>query len=191
MTGTRKVARCGRRLAVLAVATFTVLAPGGAGAQETEAARAVKATYLYKFAPFVEWPASAFPSSTAPFHICVVGDDAFGRLVARAAEGQRVGDRDIVVQRFAAVRSDSVCHILYVSGDGPAPVPDSLAAVHGRPVLTVTDAANSGDVTGMVHFVIHQGRVRFEIDDQLAREHGLAISSKVLQLAIRVRPRAP
>src|ERR1700756_4784994 len=39
---------------------------------------AVKAAYLYKFTPFVEWPASAFAGPGSPFNVCVLGDDPFG-----------------------------------------------------------------------------------------------------------------
>ena len=56
-------------------------------------------------------------------------------------------------------------------------------------MLTVTDAAVSRDEKGIVHFVIHDDRVRFEIDDRAAAENGLMISSKVLSLALSVTPR--
>ena len=51
---------------------------------------AVKATYLYKFAPFVEWPAGAFRFPSDPLVICIVGTDAVGSLVDEAATGQTV-----------------------------------------------------------------------------------------------------
>src|SRR6185369_14635060 len=35
----------------------------------------IKATFLYKFVPFVEWPADAFDTPTAPVNICVFGND--------------------------------------------------------------------------------------------------------------------
>jgi hypothetical protein len=38
----------------------------------------------------------------------------------------------------------------------------------------------------MVHFVIRDGRVRFDIDARLARQSGLSISPKLLELAVRV-----
>jgi YfiR/HmsC-like len=41
---------------------------------------------------------------------------------------------------------------------------------------------------GVVNFVLRDNRVRFEIDENAASEDGLTISSKLLQLAVRVRP---
>src|SRR4051812_42915204 len=67
------------------------LAPAVAAAQTPASEYAVKAAYLYKFAPFVQWP----PASLAPgepLQLCVVGADPFGRLLDVAATGQMVGD---------------------------------------------------------------------------------------------------
>jgi hypothetical protein len=41
----------------------------------------------------------------------------------------------------------------------------------------------------MIHFVIHQGRVRFNIDEAQAARSGVAISSRLLSLALTVRQR--
>jgi hypothetical protein len=148
---------------------------------------AVKATYLYKFAPFVEWPPAAFASPTSSLILCVIGDDPFGDMLDRAVAGQRAGDRAIVVRRSARVLSG--CHILYAAGSPAQSVRDILAAVHGTPALTVTDQGQD-DARGIVNLVVQENKVRFEIDDRAAMEDGLAISSKLLSLAVSVRPRS-
>jgi hypothetical protein len=56
--------------ALLAACLIGAIAPGAGLAQEgTSLERAIKATYLWKFAPFVEWPASVFKSPDSPFVI--------------------------------------------------------------------------------------------------------------------------
>ena len=59
--------------------------------------------------------------------------------------------------------------------------------MRGSPVLTVTDAATDAGAHGIVNFVIEGNRVRFEIDLNAAAENHLMISSKPLDLAVRVR----
>jgi YfiR/HmsC-like len=137
----------------------------------------VKATYLYKFAPFVEWPANAFPSPESPITICVVGADPFGAALDEVAQRQRVGGRPLAVRHLASVARDSGCQIAYLD-DAQAP-----AALHGEPVLTVTDGAAEG-AHGIVNFVIKEGRVRFTIDNRAAEESHIDISSKLLSLAV-------
>jgi hypothetical protein len=167
-------------LCALALALF---APAVSAQDSLEIA--VKAAYLYKFAPFVSWPAASFQGSSDPFDICIVGDDPFGTVLDRAVANQRVDGRAILVHRLAKADRKASCQILYVGGP-PARVKEALQAVSGMPVLTVTSGPAA---PGIVDFVIDQGRVRFRLDDQAAAENGLTISSKLLSLAVSVTPR--
>ena len=65
----------------------------------------------------------------------------------------------------------------------------TLAAVRGTPVLTVTDVASNAQSHGIINFVTENNHVRFDIDEQAASDNGLAISSKLLNLARSVKPR--
>jgi hypothetical protein len=146
----------------------------GAAAQPLE--YAVKAAFLTKFAAFVSWPGGAAP----PVRICVVGDDPFGTALEAAAGGAAVVRRMTVADRGAG------CHVLYAAGSSRQSVAQTLAAVRGAPVLTVTDAAR-GPARGVIHFVVFQDRVRFHIDAGQAAQGGLTISSKLLALGLSVK----
>ena len=148
----------------------------------------VKATYLYKFAPFVTWPDTAFSAAGSPFVICILGEDPFGPVLDQAVSTQRIGQRALLVRRLDRVDRGSGCQILYLGGARGQSAGDAIAAVRGTPVLTVTDAARA-EPQGVIHFVVRDNRVRFQIDDQAAAQNGLAISSKLLSLAVSVRPR--
>jgi hypothetical protein len=87
-----------------------------------------------------------------------------------------------VVRRVDAVRPGLACQILYVGGEGAS---DALQAVAHEPVLTVTDRNKAG-AGGMIQFVMVAGRVRFSIDQAAALNSGIAISSKLLGLAVSV-----
>jgi hypothetical protein len=147
---------------------------------------AIKATYLYKFAPFVEWPESAFAGASAPFTLCVVGDDPFGAVLDRAVAGQRVGERSIVVRRMETVQRNTGCQIAYLGGSPAQSVAEALKTLRGAPVLTVADGQGTG---AMIDFALRDQRVRFAIDDAAAADAGLNISSKLLSLAIEVQKR--
>jgi hypothetical protein len=62
--------------------------------------------------------------------------------------------------------------------------------VKGTPTLTVTDSA-IGSTAGIVHFVIVNDRVSFDIDNVAAERNGLVISSKLLALARRLNTARP
>jgi len=160
------------------------LAARAAAAEPTE--YAVKAAFLSKFGFYVEWPPAAFGAGT-PLTLCVVGDDPFGNYLDEAVAGQQVGGRNIVVRRLKSVSRESGCHIAYV---GSEPRPGAVSeALRGSPTLVVTDAQASA-VGGAIHFVLKDNRVRFTIvDDDAAAQSGLAVSSKLLSLALAVKPR--
>ncbi len=146
---------------------------------------AVKAAYLPKFIPFITWPESAFSSPTAPVTICVLGEDPFGSRLDQAANGIKVGERSIAVRRLSAPDPEAGCQLLFLAGNSA--LVEGLDAMKGRPVITVTDSGLKAH--GIITFVIADNHVRFDIDDAMAAQGGLSISSKLLGLARAVRQR--
>ena len=164
--------------------------PANAGADELPLETAIKATYLYKFAPFVDWPPTAFATPSSPFQLCILGDDPFGGALEEAVAGQRIGARAIAVLRFKNPRAATGFHILYIGDASARTAVSALDALHGAPVLTVTDLSAGAPTHGVINFIIESNHVRFDIDDAAAARNGLVISSKLLQLAHAVKPRA-
>lgn len=179
-------ARATRAIAALASAAALSATAGSAAADRGDLELAVKATYLYKLAPFVSWPASALPAPGAPLVICVQGADPFGAVLDRATNGQVVGSHPIVVRRLPRIDGGSGCQIAFVAGGAAQSQAQALQAVEGTPVLTVTDERR-GASKGIVHLVLDGGKVRFDIDAGQADRNGVAISSKLLALAVAVK----
>ncbi|WP_443749424.1 YfiR family protein [Asticcacaulis solisilvae] len=169
------------RRVLLCVVCLATAQPAGARTSALETS--VKATYLYKFAPFVTWPQS---DPSKPFTICVVGADPFGAVLDQAVAGQVYAQRPIQVTRLETVSKQSGCDIAYLGGSRAQPVEAGLQALRGAPVLTVTD---EGTPEGMIAFRLADGHVRFRIDQDAADEAGLTISSKLLSLALAVKTR--
>ena len=179
----------GRIIAVLLTAAWVLAGPAAtpAVAQAASAGNleySVKANYLVRFAAFVEWPARAFASPQSPVVICVAGRDRFGATLDRAARGQTAYGRPLTVRRPATREAVAGCHILYI-GVGADALAAQAAGQAG--LLTVTDAATAPE-RGTIHFVLSEARVRFHIDQQAATRSGLVISSRLLNLALSVRP---
>jgi hypothetical protein len=150
---------------------------------------AVKAAYLPKFIPFISWPDAAFAGAGAPFTICALGEDRFAGKLDQAAAGLRAGDHAVQVRHLAASDSSADCQLIFFpAGGDPASIREILDAMRGKPIVTVTDSGLSAH--GVISFVIENNHVRFDIDDALAAEDGLAISSKLLGLAHAVRMRS-
>lgn len=181
-----------RRSVVAAVALC--LAAGSAQAQETfqaprerhrphQDAYPVKANHLAKFPAFVAWPDVAFDTPSSPFRLCIGGQDPFGPMIDRFARGARMADHAMTVERLPVVSKSAECHVLFVGSSRSQTPREMLAAVAGRPVLTVADEGLDAQ-DAMIQFVTVQGRVRFEIRAETAQAEGLVVSSKLLSLSV-------
>lgn len=163
---------------LLAAAAASAITPAMA---QAITASAVKAAYLTKFAPFIEWPASTQPAD-APFVICIVGNDPFGDVLDHVAAAQKFGARSIVIKRVPSVEPD--CQIVYAGS--PAQAAQVSEATKNAPVLTVSDAESDGGAHGIICFIREKDHVRFDIDAGAAKQHSLVMSSKLLDLARKV-----
>lgn len=183
----RSASPCERALSLLVVAALlTALTHAPAQAQASE--QAVKAAFLPKFIRYVEWPEQALPAPGEPMLVCMVGRDPFGRLIDEAVRDEQIDQHPIVVRRIAGPAGSDGCHVAFVSGGSSRVNAQILAALAGRPVLTVTDARD-GSAQGMVHFALKDGKVRFHIDEAAAQRSNLGISSRLLVIALSVRAR--
>ena len=149
---------------------------------------AVKAAYLTKFGIYVEWPGTAFGAPDSPINLCIVGDDPFGTALDQAAANQRVGSRAVMIRRMKVVTRESGCHMLYIGNSDPASMQQTIEALRGSAVLTVTDTRGA-ETGSIINFVVKDNRVRFDVDEEAAVQNGLALSSKLLSLALNVKSR--
>ncbi len=142
----------------------------------------LKAVFLFNFAQFVEWPASAFPQPNAPFVIGVLGKDPFGSNLDDVVRGEAVNGHPLAVQRYRSVSDVRDCQILFIPANELAHIDELLVKLKGHSVLTVTDAdeAQRGVMIGLI---TQDRQIRLRIDVQAARVASLTISSKLLRPA--------
>jgi hypothetical protein len=143
---------------------------------------AVKAAYLTKFAPFIDWPDGVFTDPRMPVTICILGNDPFGAILDKAAASGG-GARSVAIRRLASNDPAEGCQIVF-TGDADALLDD----LRGKPVVTVTDSTIPA--RGIISFLMQDNHVRFDIDDASAETSGLRISSKLLGLAHTVSRRS-
>jgi hypothetical protein len=155
-------------------------------AQSDSLEYAVKAAYLTKFVPFIEWPDAAFASSASPVSICVLGEDPFAGKLEQAAGGARSGERAITVRHTTA--ADASCQLVFLGSADSAATETVLQELKGKPVVTVTDSSLKAH--GVISFIVAENHVRFDIDDGAAAQDGLKISAKLLGLAHAVKQRS-
>lgn len=182
----RRAARCGgRRGWIWPLLAFALGVPLAAPAQQVDAAppsvESLKAAFVYKFTLLVTWPDEAFDGPDAPFSLCVLGGDPFAGALEEAVAGRSSQGRALEVRRVETPAPS--CHVLYVAADAEPALRGSLSSVRRAPMLTIGETAAFADLGGVIYLLVDDGRMRFEIDRGAARDAGLEISSRLLQVA--------
>jgi hypothetical protein len=146
----------------------------------------VKATYLYNFARFVDWPASATLKDD-PFAICVLGQDPFGPALDAVLAGETIDGKAVVAKRIARPQEAASCRVLYISSSEDRRIKVILATLDKMDVLTVSDIPEFSRHGGMIEFVLDGNKIRFEVNLASAEGAGLSLSSELLKVATIVR----
>jgi hypothetical protein len=145
----------------------------------------VKASYLYNFAKYVEWPASAFPRENTPLTICIVGKSPLNEVIESLA-GKTIKNRRLVVRQFSKIEDLNECNILFINASVKTTLPQLLAAIAPRSILTVSDCKGFAAAGGVIEFVPVGEKIRFGINNRAAQHVNLRISSHLLRLATTV-----
>ena len=147
----------------------------------------VEAAYLFNFGKFITWPQQD-DSSRPTFQICVLGDDPFGMSLDRTTAGETINGKKVVDRHLERAQEAQGCSILYISGSESERLTRILGAMKYLPVLTVSDMPGFVERGGMIQFVLQNGRVRFAVNLSPTQQHGLALSSELLKVAVKVTP---
>jgi len=146
----------------------------------------VKALFLFNFAKYVEWPASAFTSPTSPLTIGILGESNFGDL-SRVLKDRTIGGRKIVVRQLSSDQEMLECQILFIGTSQRERLTDILKLAATQPILTVSEIEHFTELGGIIGFVKKDARIRLEIDLEAAQRAQLQLSSKLLSVADTVR----
>jgi uncharacterized protein DUF4154 len=177
----RRVVR--RPCLIVVTCLFLLGAPPWADAQDKDNVEyPVKLAFLYNFAKFVQWPQDAFRDGSAPFVICVVGQDPFAAEMEQAARNRSVGGRLIAIQKLTPRDNLSGCHMVFLPAAAMKHSDRIVAGLKGASVLTVGETGGFAARGGIINLIVVENKLRFEINPDAAREARLRVSSKLLAL---------
>jgi hypothetical protein len=175
--------RCAARI----IGVVAVLSPGLVLTAQETIEPDVKATFLYNFTRFIEWPGPTTPGP-APFRICVVADPPMEQAIKRTVEGEVVQGRPLVMSHPQTAQEAAACQILFVGRTEHQRAAGLLAAVRDLPVLTVGDSSQFIEQGGTIRFVLVDNRVRFDVNLASAQRANLKMSANLLRVARKVEP---
>jgi hypothetical protein len=175
------------RLAALVMAWVLIPVSSMQGQRAKPTEYEVKATYLYNFGRFVEWPADSLQAKSDSFAICVLGDNPFGLALKATVEQETIAGKSVVAKQIPAPQDAVNCRVLFISSSEAKRLKEILTSLGTASVLTVSDLPKFTQSGGMVQFVLEGDRVRFEVNAAIAERAGLTLGSELLKVAVSVR----
>ena len=151
----------------------------------------VKATYLFNFTKFVEWPTNCFPDANSPLTIGMLDDDPFREVLQRTIKGEKVRGHPLTVRFARKIEELKTCHVIFIDKSQKPQIQQIFAALHGCPVLVVGEIDRFAQRGGIINLVRQEKRIGFEINDEAAARRGLKISSQLTELGTHVQDDPP
>jgi hypothetical protein len=184
----------GVQLAACVLAYLLVLAAWSAPSPYGEdsapvAEQRIKAAFLYKFLSYVEWPASAPADDATPIVIGVMGADDVADDLRSIVAGRTFGPRPIEVRTLDPAQPfPATVRVLFVGQNDASLLERLVPQAQRRAILLVTDFDDGLDRGSVINLVVRDNHVRFEVSLDAAQRSRLRLSSRMLAVAVAVRP---
>ena len=169
-------------LAVSAAAAVLAASPGPARSAPAKEAE-VKAAHIYNFTRFVEWETGTAGTGAANFDICVLGKDPVNSPLASLPVTEVRGKKTRVRLLGDDESGLASCQILFIGRSKHARAGAIARALRGKGVLTVSDLPAFARSGGIIGFFTENSRVKLEINLRAAREAGVKVNPRLLELS--------
>lgn len=162
-----------------------VLASPAAWAAQSLSEDEVKASYVYNFLKFAEWPGGALQEGNV-LTLCVMGSDSLGDVLEKL-QGRKVGAHVLRVVKSVRLGDDlSVCRVLVLGDSLQRRAAAIIREIGDAPVLTISNIEGFAEKGGCVGLTYRDDRMLFEINLEALRRKNLQLPAQVLNLAANV-----
>lgn len=187
--------RAARLLLCLLACLFALRMPASAApaADPGNAAMAdkIKATYVYKFAGYVDWPGGDTPAAAGPFTIGVVDAEGVTAELKALSAAYPLKNRPVQVRELVPGAPVSGVQMVFIGQRAGNGARQMLSGLAGKPVLTVTDAEGMLSAGSTINLLTVDERIRFEVSLAHAAAAGLKVSARLLDVAYKIEGKEP
>lgn len=144
----------------------------------------LKAAFVYQFLSYVSWPGGVATANDV-LVVGVVGAPELGNNLAILAGDQAATSRPVDVRIVGPDVDVRDLDVLFVAASSAARTDALLQSAVENGVLTITETLPR-PAHSVINFEVIDNRVRFDVALGLARQNGLDVSGRLLQVALRV-----
>ena len=166
-----------RKFIFLLVVILLNLFPCVAHARKILTEPELKASFIYNYTKFVEWPLSVRRKND-PVLICVMGNDPV--IPYLREQNTSISKTKVIVKMKTDNLSD--CHILYISSFYQGDIKKIINRTHTLPILTVSDMKGFSKLGGITSFFIKNNKVELEVNLTSMKSSQIVIDSELLEM---------
>ena len=142
----------------------------------------IKATFIYNFTRYIEWPAEAQKGS---FEIGVLGKTPLYTELVQMSKKTTRGTQPFVITNCTSAATLSACHMVFVSKASSAQLDEIVEKFKGKSTLIISE--KEGLIQkGDINFIIVDNKQGFEVNKANIAGHGLSMASRLQAFATRV-----
>ncbi len=139
--------------------------------------------YMYSFTRYILWPEAY---NQGDFEILVLGDSPILEELKSMAQAKKVGDRAIKVSKISNPSDIRKCSMLFVPASKSGKIADVLAKVGSQSILVITEEVGLGAKGSNINFIVKDGKLVFELNQEAINKQSLKVSSELSRLAILI-----
>jgi len=141
----------------------------------------VKASYLYNFGKYIDWPEE---KKSGNFIISVMGGDNLYQELVKNYNSKQIGLQQIEIRKLSKTLKISDCHIIYVGEECKDIIPQITEKFKNTPTLIVSDGKTTLSNGSAVAFVWNDNNWLFDLRTSNAKS--LYIGATLKSLARKV-----
>jgi len=147
---------------------------------ETDTASVIKASFIYNFCKYVDWPAE---NKKGNFVISVMGGSNLHKELVEQYNTKQIGSQQLEIRKLSKTLNISSCHVLYVGAECTDILPEIAKALEDKPTLIVADSKGALQRGAALNFVVDGTQLKFELNESNASKRDLFVGSTLKSLA--------
>lgn len=154
-------------------------------AQSSEQEYLLKATFLYRFADYVEWNTS---NEEDVFTIAVVGESGIVAPLNDISKNKKIKNKRILIKQYMNIKEVEPCQIIFIAASHIPATEPFIVPLNNQQALIITESDEDFKNGGHINFLILESKLKFEVNLKAVSASGLKISSQLLEHAYNLTP---
>ncbi|MCP4154953.1 MAG: YfiR family protein [bacterium] len=149
----------------------------------------LKAGFIKVFSAFCQWPEDPFSTkSDNPFVVGTLKENKTITYFGKRFSKKFIRGKNVKILHIKSKNYDQIsnCHILFIPKLSLKKLRAAIDAVGDNPVLTISDTKGYEEKGVMINMFKLGTKVRFNVNNTVARKNGIMLSSRMLKLAQKV-----